>query len=87
MPSKCISVGLLLAAETFVMSLWFASAAVLPEMARQADLAPARQALMTSAVQAGFVVGALAVRAATNRPTSRLRSRTPHPTMIFIPTG
>ena len=61
MTSKCISVGLLLAAETFAMSLWFASAAVLPEMAREADLAPARHALMTSAVQAGFVVGALAV--------------------------
>ena len=40
MASKCISVGLLLAAETFVMSLWFALAAVLPEMAREADLAP-----------------------------------------------
>ena len=61
MTSKCNSVGLLLAAETSAMSLWFASAAVLPEMAREADLAPARHALMTSAVQAGFVVGALAV--------------------------
>ena len=57
MASKCISVGLLLAAETFVMSLWFALAAVLPEMALEADLAPERQALMTSAVQAGFVLG------------------------------
>lgn len=40
MASKCISVGLLLAAETFVMSLWFALAAVLPEMALEADLGP-----------------------------------------------
>jgi MFS family permease len=61
MTSKCISVGVLLTAETLAMSLWFASAAVLPEMVREVDLTPARQALMTSAVQAGFVVGALAI--------------------------
>lgn len=43
------------------MSLWFMSAAVLPEMSREASLDIARQALLSSSVQAGFVVGALAI--------------------------
>lgn len=59
--SKPASLALLVAAEMAAMSLWFASAAVLPDMAREGALDPARQALLSSAVQAGFVVGALAV--------------------------
>jgi MFS family permease len=43
------------------MSLWFASAAVLPDMAREGAISPDRQALLSSGVQAGFVVGALIV--------------------------
>ena len=43
------------------MSLWFTSAAILPDIAREAAISDARQALMSSAVQAGFVAGALAV--------------------------
>src|SRR5690606_38776272 len=40
---------------------WFTSAAILPDIAREAAISDARQALMSSAVQAGFVAGALAV--------------------------
>lgn len=57
---KLRSVSLLLVAEVAAMSLWFVSAAVLPEMLREATLSPLRQAALSSGVQAGFVVGALA---------------------------
>ncbi|MCP4384998.1 MAG: MFS transporter [Hyphomicrobiales bacterium] len=59
--SKRFSISVLLVAEMAAMSLWFASAAVLPDMVREAAITPTRQALLSSAVQAGFVVGALAV--------------------------
>ncbi|MCP4070317.1 MAG: MFS transporter [Hyphomicrobiales bacterium] len=42
------------------MSLWFVSAAILPEMLREAELSPFRQAALSSGVQAGFVIGAMA---------------------------
>ena len=58
-PSKNLSVSLLVIAEMAGMSLWFASAAVLPDMAREAAISPDRQALLSSGVQAGFVLGAL----------------------------
>lgn len=45
------------------MSLWFSSAAVLPDMAREGLLDAARQAYLSSAVQAGFVTGALCIAA------------------------
>jgi len=41
------------------MSLWFVSAAVLPEMTAEAGLSSARGAALSSAVQIGFVIGAL----------------------------
>jgi len=41
------------------MSLWFVSAAILPDMAAEVDLTPLRQAALSSAVQAGFVIGAI----------------------------
>ncbi len=41
------------------MSLWFVSAAILPDMLREADVSPFRQAVLSSGVQAGFVLGAL----------------------------
>ncbi|MEZ5817298.1 MAG: MFS transporter [Hyphomicrobiaceae bacterium] len=56
---KFRSISLLLVAELAAMSLWFVSAAVLPEMVREAAISPARQAALSSAVQLGFVVGAL----------------------------
>lgn len=58
-PSKTLSVSLLVVAEMACMSLWFASAAVLPDMAREGAIPPDRQALLSSGVQAGFVLGAL----------------------------
>jgi MFS family permease len=42
------------------MGLWFITAAVLPDLVRETALTPFRQAALSSAVQAGFVVGALA---------------------------
>jgi len=57
--SKALSVSLLVFAEMAGMSLWFASAAVLPDMAREGAISADRQALLSSAVQAGFVLGAL----------------------------
>lgn len=57
--SKAGSIGLLLLAEVAAMSLWFISAAVLPDMLREAALSPFRQAALSSGVQAGFVIGAL----------------------------
>src|SRR5690606_38139863 len=47
------------AAQVAAMSLWFISAAVLPDMLREAPITPTSQALLSSAVQAGFVLGAL----------------------------
>jgi MFS family permease len=56
---KVISITLLLIAEVAAMSLWFVSAAILPDMLREMTLSPIRQAALSSGVQAGFVVGAL----------------------------
>ena len=56
---KFRSIALLLLAEVAAMSLWFVSAAILPDMMREVTLSPARQAALSSAVQAGFVAGAL----------------------------
>lgn len=56
---KLRSITLLLVAEVAAMSLWFVSAAILPDMLREADVSPFRQAALTSGVGAGFVVGAL----------------------------
>ncbi|MFK5980033.1 MAG: MFS transporter [Rhizobiaceae bacterium] len=57
---KFKSITLLLLAEVMAMSLWFVSAAILPDMVREANLSPFRQAALSSGVQAGFVIGALA---------------------------
>lgn len=60
-PSKIRSLSLLLLAEIAAMSLWFVSSAILPDMIQEADISSARQAALSSGVQAGFVVGALCV--------------------------
>ncbi len=62
-PSKLRSIALLTLAEVAGMSLWFATAAALPDMVREAGISAARQAMLSSGVQAGFVVGALTVAA------------------------
>ncbi len=59
--SKAASIGLLALAQVLAMSLWFVSAAILPELTAEAGLSPARAAALSSAVQIGFVLGALAL--------------------------
>ncbi|MEM7748734.1 MAG: MFS transporter [Pseudomonadota bacterium] len=58
---KTRSVCFLLLAEVTAMSLWFVSAAILPEMSKVASLSPFQEAALSSGVQAGFVIGALAL--------------------------
>lgn len=58
-PQKVRSIALLLVVEVAAMSLWFVSAAIIADMLREVALSPERQAAMSSAVQAGFVGGAL----------------------------
>lgn len=57
---KTRSITLLLVAELAAMSLWFVSAAILPEMTRESPMTGWQQAALSSGVQAGFVIGALA---------------------------
>jgi len=57
---KWRSLTFLLIAQVAGMGLWFITAAVLPELIREASLSPFRQAALSSGVQIGFVIGALA---------------------------
>ena len=57
--SKWTSLVVLALSQVAAMALWFSASAVLPSLLREYDLAPFQQALFTSAVQAGFVVGSL----------------------------
>lgn len=59
--SKPLSITVLTIATSFGMILWFTTAATLPDMAREGAISDARQAWLSSGVQAGFVVGALIV--------------------------
>ena len=56
---KARSISLLLVAEVAAMSLWFVSAAILPDMLREVEISTFRQAALSSSVQIGFVIGAL----------------------------
>jgi MFS family permease len=58
---------LLAVAELLAMTLWFSATAVLPALSAAWSLSPTGAAWLTAAVQAGFVVGALA-SAALNLP-------------------
>jgi MFS family permease len=53
------SVAVLVLTQIAVLSLWFSSAAVLPEMGREAGLSAARLAWLSTAVQLGFGCGAV----------------------------
>ncbi len=53
------SMSFLLVATMAGMSLWFMAAAVLPDMAAEGGLSESRLALLSSAVPAGFALGAL----------------------------
>lgn len=57
---KSRSLSLLFVAEIAALSLWFLSAAILADLLQEVTVSAARQAALSSAVQAGFVVGALA---------------------------
>ncbi len=56
---KLRSIILLIVAEILAMSLWFVSAAILGDMSKEANLSAGSQAALSSAVQAGFVLGAI----------------------------
>lgn len=56
---KWRSISILLVAELAGMSLWFVSAAILSDIVREVPIEPTAQAALSSAVQAGFVLGAL----------------------------
>ena len=59
MTTKSQSITILVIAQVSALSLWFISSAVLPDMLREYSISAGRQAALTSAVPAGFVVGAL----------------------------
>ncbi len=59
MNAKWRNIGILIVAEIAAMTLWFVSAAILGDMAREVPISSAAQAAMSSAVAAGFVLGAL----------------------------
>lgn len=61
---KLTSILILVMAQVAGMSLWFASAAILADMQAEAAIPPARAAMLSSAVQAGFVIGALGMAVA-----------------------
>ncbi|MHA6484962.1 MFS transporter [Paenibacillus sp. strain BS8-2] len=45
--------------EWFALSLWFSASAILPELRVEWDLEPSMEAWIASAVQIGFIIGAL----------------------------
>jgi MFS family permease len=57
--SKLTALILLCTAVVFGLAPWFATSAALPDMVREGTISPTRQALLSSMVQAGFVIGAL----------------------------
>ncbi len=59
MNRKARTISLLVVATMAGMSLWFMTAAVLPDMAAEANVGEAQLAWLSSAVQAGFVCGSL----------------------------
>ncbi|MEQ8348860.1 MAG: MFS transporter [Sneathiellaceae bacterium] len=59
--SKAASITILVVAEIAAMGLWFTSAAVLADWTAEAGLSPGRAAMLSSVVQGGFVVGAVAI--------------------------
>lgn len=67
MSSKAINLALIATAQVLALSLWFSGTAAGPGMAREAGIAAgsAFQALLTGAVQAGFVLGTLVSAALT----------------------
>lgn len=67
MPGKGASLTLIAIGQVLALSVWFAGAAALPAMQAAGSLSPGTAAALSSAVQMGFVVGAL-LSAALNLP-------------------
>jgi MFS family permease len=53
------SIAFLALAQVLVLSLWFVTAAILPQITAAGGLSPGRAAALSSSVQIGFVLGAL----------------------------
>jgi MFS family permease len=58
-PSKTSSIAIIALTQVGAMALWFSASAVVPSLVVQYALSKDMQAALTSAVQAGFVVGCL----------------------------
>jgi MFS family permease len=58
--SKLASISLIAACQVAAMALWFSAAAGLPSLVAEFALSGFQQAALTSAVQAGFVIGCVA---------------------------
>lgn len=56
---KWRAIGLIVIAQILALSVWFSGTAALPAILAQYTLSAPKQAALTSAVQAGFVLGAL----------------------------
>ncbi len=56
---KVYYITLLILVEIAAMTLWFVSAAIIGDMARETEISSAARAALTTAVQCGFVIGAL----------------------------
>jgi MFS family permease len=61
MSQKVRTMFILAVATAAGMNLWFMTAAILPNLVAESGLDAARQRLLSSAVQAGFVIGALTI--------------------------
>ncbi len=61
MTPKWRTISLLVLASAAGMSLWFITAAILPDITAEQGLSSSQQTLLSSAVQAGFVIGALLI--------------------------
>ncbi|MCR9129943.1 MAG: MFS transporter [Alphaproteobacteria bacterium] len=59
MPGKGFSLAIIALAQVLALSVWFAGAAALPALQAEAGLSGAASAALSSAVQIGFVIGAL----------------------------
>jgi hypothetical protein len=64
-PGRWRALALVATAELLAMSLWFSASAVAPELTATWDLTGTEAGFLTSAVQLGFVAGALASAALT----------------------
>src|SRR5258706_459321 len=58
-PSKPVAITLIAICQVAAMALWFSASAVVPALVAEYKLSSFAQALLTSGVQAGFVVGSL----------------------------